>query len=97
MIIKSLVKTCSACPSQWEGFTDDDRPVYIRYRGDWFRFYIGAPGMSQEDLDILGTALIDIPNLTGDQWSGCMDNEDLFSLLKAHDIFYIPDEEFESQ
>ncbi len=25
-------QTCSACPSQWEGVTDDDRGVYARFR-----------------------------------------------------------------
>lgn len=32
MIIKDVIKTCDACPSQWEAKTEDGRPVYIRYR-----------------------------------------------------------------
>ena len=30
----SMRMTCSACPSQWEGWTDepDERAVYVRYR-----------------------------------------------------------------
>lgn len=28
----SVEKTCSACPSQWEAETVDDRFVYVRYR-----------------------------------------------------------------
>ena len=27
-----LTKTCSACPSQWEGVATDGTPIYIRYR-----------------------------------------------------------------
>jgi len=27
-----LIKTCEACPSQWEGQLDDDLYLYIRYR-----------------------------------------------------------------
>ncbi len=27
-----LVQTCEACPSQWEGYTDENEKVYIRYR-----------------------------------------------------------------
>lgn len=30
--ITKLECTCSACPSQWQGRTDDGRSVYIRYR-----------------------------------------------------------------
>jgi hypothetical protein len=34
--------TCvtDACPTQWEGFTDDGHGVYIRYRAAHFRVYI---------------------------------------------------------
>jgi hypothetical protein len=28
----ALAKTCNACPSQWEGATDDGRHLYVRYR-----------------------------------------------------------------
>ena len=30
--IISLRRTCIACPSQWEGISDDGRTVLIRYR-----------------------------------------------------------------
>ncbi len=30
--IKTIKKTCTACPAQWEGTTDDGREVYVRYR-----------------------------------------------------------------
>jgi hypothetical protein len=30
--ITKLKMTCSACPSQWEGMTEDGRHVYVRYR-----------------------------------------------------------------
>ena len=30
--VVTLTQTCGACPSQWEGTTDDGRYVYIRYR-----------------------------------------------------------------
>jgi len=32
MKIKSLIQTCSACPTQYNGETDDGKYVYIRYR-----------------------------------------------------------------
>jgi hypothetical protein len=28
----ALTKTCTACPSQWEGVLEDGRAVYVRYR-----------------------------------------------------------------
>lgn len=30
--VVELVKTCEACPAQWEGKTDDGKFVYVRYR-----------------------------------------------------------------
>lgn len=39
--ITSLRKTCSACPSQWEGETSDGRAVYIRYRWGGLSLGIG--------------------------------------------------------
>jgi hypothetical protein len=32
MKVISLIQTCSACPSQWEGKLEDGRMIYIRYR-----------------------------------------------------------------
>lgn len=26
------VRTCLACPSQWDAWTDDERPVHLRFR-----------------------------------------------------------------
>ncbi len=57
MKVKSFTHTCLACPSQWEGFLDDDRPFYVRFRwgrlvirvgviGDSFdNFYLGKQSM----------------------------------------------------
>jgi hypothetical protein len=46
--IKRLKRTCTACPSQWEGHTDD-RSVYIRYRGGNFSVQYSPPGGSHKD------------------------------------------------
>ena len=40
--IKSIERTCIACPSQWEAETDDGRVVYIRYRFGKLTVGIGA-------------------------------------------------------
>jgi len=39
MKVKTIIKTCGACPSQWEGHLEDGRMFYARYR--W-----GALGIS---------------------------------------------------
>jgi len=33
--IVRLVKTCEACPSQWDTWDADGREIYIRYRWGW--------------------------------------------------------------
>lgn len=30
--LKELYRTCYACPSQWEGITEDGSSIYVRYR-----------------------------------------------------------------
>lgn len=35
--IKSCIKTCPMFPAQWECVTEDEKIVYIRYRGGWFK------------------------------------------------------------
>jgi len=42
--IKTLVKTCLAAPSQWEGIDLEERPIYIRYRWDVLSVRIGPEG-----------------------------------------------------
>lgn len=41
MKVKSLVRTCSACPSQWEGELEDGRFIYIRFRWGNLGYGIG--------------------------------------------------------
>lgn len=37
-------QTCDFCPAQWEGVTDDKRPVYVRYRWGSLAVSVGPPG-----------------------------------------------------
>lgn len=39
--INELVQTCMACPSQWEFYTFDNRPVYVRYRWGFLSVSVG--------------------------------------------------------
>jgi len=36
--VVELTQTCSACPSQWSGVTEDGRDIYVRYR--WGHLWI---------------------------------------------------------
>ena len=36
--------TCSACPAQWQGRTQGERPVYVRYRWGYLSVRVGPLG-----------------------------------------------------
>jgi len=56
--IKSLTQTCGACPSQWEGETENGAYVYIRYRYGWLSVDIdGVHMFGQEVGDSLGSVM----------------------------------------
>jgi hypothetical protein len=42
--IVKIRQTCVICPTQYEGKTDDDRPVYIRYRWGYLSVRVGDKG-----------------------------------------------------
>lgn len=46
--LKELYKTCDACPSQWEGRTTDNRPVYVRSRSGRLTAGVGELGEAVE-------------------------------------------------
>ena len=80
--VTKLTQTCEACPSQWEGYTDDDRAVYIRYRWGYLSVSVSEPG----DLDVMhavsGTEVFgrDI----GGGLSGSMDFDGLKAATEGH-------------
>ena len=39
--VAKVMKTCDACPSQWEGTTDAGKVVYVRYRWGYLSISIG--------------------------------------------------------
>lgn len=49
MKVRELEQTCSACPSQWEFRTFENRPVYVRYRWGYLSIRIGSPDCDIED------------------------------------------------
>ena len=54
ILVKEIEQTLVACPSQWEGITDDDRPIYIRYRWGFLSVRIGPPGDKSEFAAVRG-------------------------------------------
>lgn len=50
MKVKSFTQTCIACPSQWEGLLEDDRPFYVRYRWGYLCIDVGPIGDTIDNL-----------------------------------------------
>ena len=42
--VTEIIQTCSACPTQFEGRTSDNRRVYVRYRWGYLSVRIGEIG-----------------------------------------------------
>jgi hypothetical protein len=78
--VVSLVKTCEACPSQWEAHLEDGRMLYIRYRWGNFNVYL-SKSPSDKVLDALqGDNIISIEDY-GEPLGGYIDDETMKSLL----------------
>lgn len=79
--LRSLKKTCDACPSQWEGRTTDWKEVYIRYR--WGRLTVQVavdPTTNPLDADFL------VNEVLGGSFDGFMTEDDLFEHLDGRVI-----------
>ena len=48
--IKELTETCSACPKQFLGLTEDGQEVYIRFRYGTLRIDIGGSSIYHESV-----------------------------------------------
>jgi hypothetical protein len=40
--VTEIKQTCTACPSQWEGKTDDGQFIYVRSRHDYLEISLGS-------------------------------------------------------
>ena len=76
--VASLVRTCESCPSQWEGMTVNNRPIYIRYRWGYLSVRIGKEGGSVDDAvgadEVFGKQI-------GSEYSGCLSEAELLAQL----------------
>lgn len=80
MKIKNLVQTCGACPSQWEASTEDNRPIYIRYRWGYLEIHIGKPGDDVHEVaateEVYGAQL-------GDSYHGVISWQEIEPIVEA--------------
>jgi hypothetical protein len=81
MKILNMYRTCTACPSQWEGKLDNGNYIYIRYR--WGNLFIGEG----KTLDEAIGAII-IRETIGESLDGFLSNEELLKELKKRNIDY---------
>lgn len=75
LIVVEALKTCVACPAQWECQTDDEQSVYIRYRHGTLRMHVGV------DIDDAVRAPASAEIYCGGEWDGFMDWEEMTRLL----------------
>jgi hypothetical protein len=92
--LKSLEQVCPGCPMIWEGWTEDNLFVFIRYRWGSLRVLIGkTPGEDykgqQEDYDkhpsIFDDSTRPFEEELGDKYDGSMSDIEMMNHLK--DVF----------
>jgi len=76
--VRDLVKTCEACPAQWEFRTNGDRPVYVRYRSGYLSICIGPPGAHASEA-VMGTEVLGAT--LGHGYDGCLEWETVEAAL----------------
>lgn len=88
VVVKEIIKTCSACPSQWEGITDDNRMIYIRYRWGGLSVRLGEKDNMDISSAVRGKEIF--CGTFGDGFDGVME----YSVLKeiCKDILNLPEE-----
>jgi hypothetical protein len=80
MKIKSIKCTCSCCPSQWEGITDKNEAIYIRYRGGRLTIRVSKPDETIEDAVEKGKTLYS--KQIGDEWDGGISLETVMAIIE---------------
>jgi hypothetical protein len=84
MIVKTIIQTCEACPSQWEGTLEDGRMFYARYR--WGSLSIEVSKEPTSDVFIAMEPegeLIYYRKAIGGAYDGVLDQSDLVDIMKG--------------
>lgn len=75
---KTLKKTCSVCPSQWEGQLEDGRYVYARYR--WGHLSVRSSTESIDDAVRAGEEIFEGSPEGADSLDGVMSTCEMLKL-----------------
>lgn len=68
-----LVRTCSACPSQWDAYDEDGRYYYIRYRSGWLTV---GPSAGRDYDEVYAERI-------GGEYDGSMEADEMLRLIGA--------------
>jgi hypothetical protein len=87
LVIARIEQTCTACPSQWNAWTDDGEYVYIRYR--WGCLSIDRAmtpdAWREDDCEVV------LEKDIGELWDGQMSYDELKRFTK--DVLVLPAEQ----
>jgi hypothetical protein len=81
--LKSLERVCPGCPMMWEGWTEDNLFVFIRYRWGFLRVLVGkTPNENYENDNIFNDSDLVYGKTIGDEYDGTMTNKEMMNHLK---------------
>lgn len=83
-ILASIVQTCEACPSQWEGHFDDGIMFYCRYRHGRLTIESSTEPTSNV-MEAMENLILDKD--MGDSFDGVMDTETLYQIMRESGKF----------
>ena len=75
VMVKACEQTCKWVPAQWEGFTTDGCPIYVRYRHGYLSVRVGWVGQTSDDAVRSGREIVGL--VIGDELDGFMTYQDL--------------------
>lgn len=84
--IVKMVRTCYACPAQFEGIDEDGYPYYFRYR--WGLLSIRKGKKNKDIMTAVKGKEVFSYNI-GDELSGFMEYDELKKILK--DVIILPE------
>lgn len=84
-VIKNLARTCSCCPSQWEGITEKNEAVYIRYRWGCLTVELSKPDGTIVDAINYGKLLYS--EQIGGEYDGELSSDALFKIIQENNLF----------
>ena len=86
-VIKELECTCSCYPSQWEGVTEKNETVYIRYR--WGHLTIEVSKPDGTAFDAIRNGELIYSEQIGDELDGSISPEEVKGIIKENNLFEI--------